>query len=76
MHWNYRVIRSHCAGDYVYQIHEVYYSPDGAPGSWTENPIAPLGETPLELRSELEHMLRALDKPVLEVDRDRLVEVK
>jgi hypothetical protein len=60
------------------EIHEVYYGSDGKVTSYTENMIAPnhpedgygeagTGKDGLEcLRWELEQMLAALDKPVLD----------
>lgn len=70
MTWNHRVMRrTNEHGETWYDIHEVYYETDPCGVeklSWTEDAIAPMGETVDELREELERMLRALDKPVLE----------
>jgi hypothetical protein len=54
MSWNYRVVKS-----------EVYYE-DGKVDGWTEDAIAPGGETVDELREELQRMISCLDKPVLD----------
>lgn len=71
MTWNHRVmIHRHDNDETYYAIHEVYYGVDGADSvSWTDNPVAPYGETIEELRETLERMLKALDKPILEYSK-------
>lgn len=66
--WNYRVIRKVCAstGGVTYQVHEVYYSEDGAIDCWTQQPVEPLGTTESELRNDVHAFLAAFRKPVLE----------
>ena len=70
MSWNHRVIRRSNSPsidpEWTYQIHEVYYNDDGSIESWSENPVAPMGENPSELQSEIRHFLAALNQPVLE----------
>lgn len=62
--WNYRVLRRE--GNFA--IHEVFYE-DGKPTSCTEDPVAPFGEDTLEeLRHDMEMMMRALSKPVLDYE--------
>ena len=65
MSWEYRVIRE-VAGKtthwYTYYIGEVYTDPFGM----TQEPIAPGGDSLDELRRDLQHMLSALDKPMLD----------
>jgi hypothetical protein len=51
---------------HTYTIHEVHYE-DGTPIAWVARPTAPQGETLPELRADLEALLAALDKPVLEL---------
>lgn len=75
MNWNHRVMRKmdDTIGEPVYQIHEVFYftEEDGKGGvvaGWTENGVAPFGETKKELKKELKRMLDSLDKPVLDYD--------
>lgn len=68
-HWNYRVVEE----DSFLSIHEVYYTDAGEIDGWTDATHAG-GESVKELRRELEMMLRALDKPVLRVKDDKLVE--
>lgn len=49
--WRYIVIKR----EGCYQIHEGYGQ--GVPHSWTDSPIAPMGETLGELRADLQMML-------------------
>jgi len=63
MSWNYRVMS--LDGGKSFELHEVYYSPDGKPNLYTMNAVKPFGEDLRELRQNLMWMLAALDKPVL-----------
>lgn len=79
MHWNHRVLRT---SDKVfgmsYAIHECFYQKydDTIPHAWTDEPVPVHGETLEELRTTLNWMLSALEKPVL-VDIDgRAMEVE
>lgn len=70
MSFNHRVIKTEYIKDdeviaHNYAIHEVFYADDGTIESWTENPVAPTGETLGELRSDIERFKSALDKPVI-----------
>ena len=53
MSWNYRVMKHTDGMGEWYFLHEVYYD-KGKVVNCTENPIAPLGETPKELQQNLE----------------------
>ena len=68
MSWNYRVMKKKIRGEDVFEIHEVYYHPNGGIKAWTENPIIPYGETMEELREDILMQSRALEKPVLDYD--------
>jgi len=59
--WDYRVIRK---GE-EYAIHEVYYDDQGAVETCTVEPVGVAGDTLAELREDLAHYIRALDRPVL-----------
>jgi hypothetical protein len=61
--WNYRVF---IAKDAPYHIREVYYDKDNQVDGYVGSGAWPSGDTLEELRKDLEHMLEALDKPVLE----------
>lgn len=66
-HWNYRVIRREVAPEaYEYSIYEVYYDKDGEIDCWTEDSVKPYGEGFLELQNDLNYMVRATQKPILE----------
>lgn len=66
MTWEYRVFRdvvgSGTANWYTYYIGGLYYDPFGM----TEEPMSPGGYGIDELRRDLEHMLAALDKPLVD----------
>ena len=67
--WNYRVYINDSGH---YEIQEVYYDSLGRPEYRTEKCSAPFGETPVELRKDLEMMMAAFDKPALSAsDFDR-----
>jgi len=67
MSWSYVVVKT----GYGYVIKEVYFDDGGNVTGYTEDEIAPLGETAEELREDLEFMLKAFDGDVLdEVDGD------
>lgn len=58
MTWNYRIMKhSHRSGDF-YAIHECFMNSKGQVHSWTEDEVAPLGETAEELIETLEMMLK------------------
>lgn len=65
MHWNHRVIRHEYDGETWYSVHEVYYRGEHAE-SCTAEPVRVSGDTLDELRCQLQHMLAALDRPVLD----------
>ena len=67
-HWNYRVIRKHHTktDSVTYHVHEVYYRDDGNIDGWTQESVAPMGETAEELREDIRYFLRAFRSPILE----------
>ena len=73
MHWNHRVISKQVPADIkgntetAYEIHEVYYNEEGIPTSCTVDGITAFGETVEELKETLERMLKATEKPILEM---------
>ena len=68
-HWNYRVIRkNHPETDSVtYHVHEVYCREDDGIEGWTQESVAPMGETAEELREDIRYFLHAFRRPILEV---------
>ena len=67
-HWNYRVIRKHHteSDSVTYHVHEVYYRDDGNIDGWTQESVAPMGDTAAELREDIRYFLRAFRSPILE----------
>jgi len=61
MSWNYRVVDHNGC----FEIREAYYDMDGNVDGWSALPIAAAGSDLEELKKDLEHMMRALTKPVL-----------
>ncbi len=72
MTWNYRVVRRMANGAVEYGIHEAFYETlvSAVPHSITEEPVDAWGESLAGLRDNLQRMLAALDKTVLELDAD------
>lgn len=78
MSWNYRIIQSERPGGKIYTIHECFYdgdivdqqemSEDKRPNSICEDPHHPLALAPPELRRDLQRMLQALERDI--VDRE------
>ena len=71
MTWNYRIIKEVVPGfgeELVdaYGVHEVYYDAEGKPTMCSEA-IQPYGETLDELKVDLERMMEAFEKPVLDM---------
>jgi len=65
--WNHRIIRHKDYKDNIwYAIHEVFYDNDGVPNGCTEKPLEVLDEEVDGLKWQLEHMLKAFDKPILD----------
>lgn len=62
--WNYRQVKD---GNH-YGIHEVYYDKYGKIEAITENPCTPYGESKDELFKDLDFMLGALSKPVVDME--------
>lgn len=74
MIWNHRVIVQTYPSnkrELYFGIHEVYYDGDdeSSPESITENAVEVSGETPDSLLWTLEHMTKALSKPILWGDK-------
>ena len=70
MSWNYRIIKH---GSW-YGIRDVYYDENGKPDSWGVGPPDVAASNLDSLKSELELILRAFDKPVLVIQGNELVE--
>ena len=68
MTWNHRVVKSEPdeKGYVYYSIREVFYKDDGSIFGWTTDPIDPFGETPEQLKADIDRMSKAFDLPVLD----------
>lgn len=68
MSWNYRVIKTIIGGEESYGIHEVYYDEQGKPKMYSKDPVPAYGETLLELKEDMERLLKAFNTPILTED--------
>jgi len=72
-HWNYRVykfIPKNKANDPYFLIRETYYNDDGKANGFTLNSASPFGETEQELKNDIQYMLEAFGKPVIEQEEE------
>lgn len=72
MFWNHR-IRKAVNEEYgitYYDIVECYYDDDGNIIGWDEKSLAPSGNNKEELKTELEQMLGAFDRPVIDEKKE------
>lgn len=76
MTWNYRIIKHEENNEFYYMIHEVFYNNKGKSDSWTKEGIAPFGETLFMLKKDYKQMAEAFSHPVLEIKKNKLVEIK
>ena len=77
MNLTYRVVKHTCEDDghIHFAIYEVYHNGEKEL-SWTVDHKAPVGNTLKELKADLKEMLKALDRPILERIKGKLVEVE
>ena len=74
MTWNYRIIKHRCPSRITtgeiewFQIHEVYYDKDGKIELWSAEGCLPSGETKEELMADVEMMMQAFDRPILNAE--------
>ena len=65
-YWTYRVMRKPINNEFEYGIYEVYMDEDNNIQNWTEESVAPWGDTPEELSECLKMFALALTKPILD----------
>jgi hypothetical protein len=67
--WNYRVVKTtdEVTKEEYLEIKEVYYDAVGTPMGYCDSDVS--GESLQEIRSTLELMMSALDKPMLNFDK-------
>lgn len=69
MHWNYRVIKDIADhAEYPFSIREVYYNENDEPYICDSEPYAITAESVNELAESFKWALRALDKPVIDLE--------
>lgn len=82
-YWNTRIIRKYVDGKYkngkeyheVYMgVYEVYYKADDSIWAWSENPISPTFEDKEGFGEVLGQLLKASDRPILELKNGELIE--
>jgi hypothetical protein len=67
MTWNYRIFKeTDKLGEDWFTVREVYYTESEEIEAYSAEPANPGGVTVEELRSDIEHMLQALEKPILD----------
>ena len=65
--WNYRSVVFEIKDEIFYEIIEVWYDgprPNGKPNGWAKT-TGPHGNTPTEVRKDIELMQKAFDEPIL-----------
>lgn len=77
-HWNHRIVKQMIELGQeefpTYGLHEVFYDESGAPGSWTKEPVAIVGDDFKETAETFMRMSQAFFKPVLVVVDGKLAE--
>ena len=79
MKWNYRVIKTRTPAwnqgsstetiwEEQSEIYEVYYDNDGFVKCWSANPISPSGDSLYWLKWDLQKMLEATEKPIINIE--------
>ena len=62
MMWNNRIVKHEKDDTVHYSVHEVFYKEDGGIYGYTENPITILGETVEDVKSQLEMIMKDIEK--------------
>ena len=76
-YWNYRVMRRKYANDYyTYGIYEVYYDNRDKPDGWTQDAVAPFGDSLKELKNDFRFYKQALAKPTLDYETGKEIKEK
>ena len=61
--WNNRIIKHEgSTGEVWHSVHEVFYSENGGINGFTEDPITILGETVEDVKSQLEMIMKDIEK--------------
>ena len=60
--WDNRIVKHEKDDTVYYSVHEVFYKEDGRIYGYTENPITILGETVEDVKSQLEMIMKDIEK--------------
>ena len=61
--WNNRIVKHEgSTGEVWHSVHEVFYSENGGVNGYTEDPITILGKTVEDVKSQLEIIMRDIEK--------------
>ena len=60
--WNNRIVKHEKDDAVWYSVHEVFYNDNGGIKFYTENPITIFGETVEEVKSQLEMIMKDIEK--------------
>lgn len=72
MKWTYRVSKQTLSnGDVVFAIREFYHDKQGRLDSWTEEEIAPIGNSLEDLKGELALIMQALEHDVVDIGDEK-----
>ena len=64
-YWNYRVLATKHDNEVYFQVHEVYYTDDNIPSSYTSDPITIGGDGIKEMKWQINRIKECLKKPIL-----------
>jgi hypothetical protein len=60
--WNNRIVKHEKDDSVWYSVHEVFYNENGGINGYTEEPISIIGETVEEVKSQLEMIMKDIEK--------------
>ena len=60
--WNNRIVKHEKDDAVWYAVHEVFYNDNGGINGYTEDPITVLGETVEDVKSQLEMIMKDIEK--------------
>ena len=72
--WTHRVMRRKIKGEYFYGIHEVHFDTPEKIEGWTEEEMAPCGDSLNELKDAVKFFRKALDEPVLDYETGKAID--
>ena len=64
-YWNYRVLATKHDNEVYLQVHEVFYTDDGVPNGYTENPVSIGSESVKGIKWQINKIKECLKKPIL-----------